>query len=57
MTIFDFGDPNCLRCKDVRKCDCLCHEEDLVNGRHYKIGREVEDIIVKPVVDLDHFRK
>lgn len=50
------NDPLCGKCLVDKNCDCLCHTEDIVSGRHYEIHREEFDGNVNPVVDLDHFR-
>ena len=50
------NDPLCGKCLVDNNCDCLCHIEDIISGRHYEIHRENLDFKVKPVRDLDHFR-
>lgn len=47
---------NCKFCELEKDCPCECHNRDLVNGRHYLIRIEAQEIKVNPVVDLDHFR-
>lgn len=47
---------NCRKCHEIKICDCLCHEEDIIQNRHYEIHREPFDFKVQPVRDLDHFR-
>jgi len=46
----------CQSCMKGEKCSCRCHDLDLTNGKHYHIRIEENDFIVKPVVDLEHFR-
>ena len=56
MLIFPRPSEFCRFCKLEKICPCECHNKDLVNGQHYLIRIEQQEIKVKPVVDLEHFR-
>jgi len=53
--IFPKPHSNCGKCLKENDCDCICHFEDITNGKHYEIHREVGEIKVKPTKDLEHF--
>jgi len=57
MLIFPKPSLDCGGCLKGLECDCLCHIEDLINCKHYEVHRDDSvKYVVKPVVDLDHFR-
>lgn len=57
MLIFPKPHSNCRKCLHDSNCDCLCHIDDITDGKHYEIHREEFLGKVKPVVDLDNFWK
>lgn len=46
----------CGKCREEKNCICKCHDIDLTDNKHYFIQIEQDEIKVKPVIDLDHFR-
>ena len=46
----------CGECRNNKNRVCKCHDIDLINSTHSEIHIEEQEIIVKTVVDLDHFR-
>jgi len=46
----------CGKCMFDKKCDCICHDKDVINSKHYEIHEDDQKYTVKAVVDLDHFR-
>ena len=56
MLIFDKPSLECGWCLQHLNCDCLCHNEDMTDNKHYHIVREETNLVVKSVVDLDHYR-
>jgi len=46
----------CGYCKIKKPCTCKCHDLDLINSKHHEIHIEEQEFIVKPVIDLEHFR-
>ena len=56
MLIYSRPSKECGKCKEDKNCPCECHNIDLINCKHYEIHIEEQEIKVKPVKDLDHFR-
>ena len=56
MLIYPRPSKECGKCKEDKNCLCECHNIDLINSKHYEIHIDDEEIKVKPVVDLEHFR-
>ena len=56
MLIYPRPSKECGKCKEDKNCLCECHNLDLINCKHHEIHIDDEEIIVKSVVDLEHFR-